>query len=228
MTRSKSFFFLFIFVATFGLLCFSSCNKTEFQAPIALGYSYYPLKTNAVIIYDVDSTVYSDFNNSITEYHFQIKDSVASAFVDLQNDKNFRIDRYKKTDGNWFFQKTLSRKVANNRAEEFIDNRRYVRMVFPQKLDLTWNGNLYNDLDEWRCRFTEINKKQIYNHIQLDSTLTIEQNNDVNLIREDVYFESYAKHIGLVEKRVKAVDKDINNGRIKRGFDYVIKLNSYR
>lgn len=223
---------IFSFLMSIGLLFIFSCNKLEVEPQPDLGWAYYPLREQAAIIYDVDSTVYNDFNNSITAYHFQLKDTVTNKYIDAQGKTAYRIERYKKTgttaDALWEFQKVISRNITNFRAEEVIDNKRYVRMVFPQTLDITWNGNLYNDMDEWRHHFLNLNEPLTLNNIQLDSTLTIEQYNEVNLIREDIYHETYAKNIGLVAKEVKAVDKNISSGIIKKGYIYKMQLNSWK
>lgn len=206
-----------------------SCNKFENMPKPDMASNYFPLKVGNVIIYNVDSTVYSDFNNSTTNYLFQLKDSIISKFIDLQGHEAYRIERYKKTPTqDWFFQKIIARKVSNNRAEEFIDNRRYVRLVFPPTLQSTWNGNLYNDLDEWRHEITAIDEPLTIGTNQLDSTISISQYNENNLIREDIYDETYAKNIGLVIKEVKAIDKDISTGRTRRGFTYKMQLESWK
>lgn len=206
-----------------------SCNKFENMPKPDMALNYFPLKVGSVIVYNVDSTVYSDFNNSTTNYLFQLKDSITNKFTDLQGNEAYRIERYKKTaTRDWFFQKIIARKINNNRAEEFIDNRRYVRLVFPPTPQSTWNGNLYNDLEEWRHEITAIDEPLTIGTNQLDSTISISQYNENNLIREDIYNETYAKNIGLVIKQVKAIDKDISTGRTKRGFTYKMQLESWK
>ncbi len=206
----------------------TACQKAKFSAPQNLGLAYYPLQLGSRTIYAVDSTVYSDFNNSITTYHFQIKDSVAQVTTNNEGHNQYRIERYKKSNTVWEYQKTIARTIVANRAEEFIDNRRYVRLVFPQTLNSSWNGNLYNDLEEWRHRIINLDEAIEINGLKIDSSLLVEQYNENNLIREDSYYETYAKHIGLVEKNVKAVDKDINTGAIKRGYTYKMSILSHR
>ena len=210
------------------ILLLTACQKEQFETKVDLGLNYYPLKLNAVSIYDMDSTTYNEFNNSTKNYIFQLKDSVTNQFVDAVGDTSYRIERYKKTNNTWDFQKIILRKITHNRAEEVIDNHRYVRMVFPQQKGISWNGNLYNDMDEWRYRFTAINESKQINNLTIDSTITIEQSNEINLIREDIYYETYAKNIGLVEKTTKTVSKNINTGRIESGYSFKMTLNNYR
>ncbi len=214
---------------TLGLLLVLSCDKSENLPNPDMGLNYFPLKVAAVNVYDVDSTVYSDFTNTITEFKFLIKDSVIGQFTDAQGNTAFRIERFKKTTTqDWTFQKVIAKKIINNRAEEFIDNTRYVRLVFPANTESTWNGNLYNSNDAWIHKITSVEATSSIGTLKLDSTINIEQHLEINLIREDIYTESYAKNVGLVKKEVKAVDKDIASGKIKRGYRYTMQLNRYK
>jgi hypothetical protein len=211
------------------MLTVFSCNKSENAPQPEMGFNYFPLKINSEVVYNVDSTVYNNFNNSTTNYVFQLKDVVTDKFTDVQGDEVYRLERYKKTNTEeWFFQKVITRKIVNNRAEEFIDNKRYVRLVFPQTLQSTWNGNLYNDLGVWQHEIKDLNVSLTIGANKLDSTIAIQQYKEVNLIREDIYDEIYAKNIGLVIKEVKAVDKNISTGVITRGFKYRMELASWK
>ncbi len=212
-----------------GLLFLYACDKSENLPHPEMGLNYFPLKVNATNVYNVDSVVYSDFTNTITTFQFLIKDSVINNFIDIQGNSTYRIERYKKTATiDWTFQKVITRKIIGNRAEEFIDNHRYIRLVFPLTLKSTWNGNLYNSLEEWKHEVIGIDQPLNLTIIKLDSTTTIKQHDEVNLIREDTYTETYAKNVGLVKKEVKAVDKDISTQKIKRGYRYTMQLNSYK
>lgn len=228
MTAQKPFFkYLCLHALIVAMLL--ACNKHENAPALDMGLQYYPLKENSVSIYDVDSTVYNDFNNSTTTHQFLIKDSVTNKYTDATGNIAYRIERYKKSSiSDWTFQKVISRKITNNKAEEYLDNRRYIRLVFPPVLNLKWNGNLYNDLGNWDYMITQLDEKQSINTLNFNHTLTVEQINEVNLIREDVYIEKYAKEIGLIVKEVRAIDKDISSGKIKRGFIYKMQLNTHK
>ncbi len=210
-------------------ITFASCTKHESLPPLALNSEYYPLKLDAVNIYGVDSTVYDDFSNTTREYHFKLKDSVAEKYIDGLSDEVYRIERFKKeAEGPWVFQKIITRKIVDHRAEEILDNKRYVRLIFPARLYATWNGNSYNDLERWPHEITTIDAPLVINSLSLDSTLTVKQYEEINLIREDIYSEIYAKNIGLAVKEVKAIDKDISSGRTKKGYVYKMQLESHK
>lgn len=217
------------FVALVTILLVSSCDKSENLPQPDLGLNYFPLKLSSTTIYNVDSLVYSDFTNTITTFQFLIKDSTAKKIIDAQGDEAYILERYKKIAGkDWVFQKIIAKKIAHNRAEEFVDNHRYVRLVFPVTLKANWNGNLYNSAVAWPHTITTIDEPLTFGALKLDSTVTVKQYDEVNLIRQDIYSETYAKNVGLVRKEVKAVDKDISTQKIKRGYHYTMQLNSYK
>ena len=227
IAASLSFYIQFVALAT--ILLVSSCDKTENLPQPELGLNYFPLKINSTTIYKVDSLVYSDFTNTITTFQFLIKDSISKKVIDAQGEDAYILERYKKIAGkDWVFQKIIAKKITHNRAEEFVDNHRYVRLVFPVTLNANWNGNLYNTSDAWTHTITTIDQPLNFGTLTLDSTVTVKQYEEVNLIREDIYSETYAKNIGLVRKEVKAVDKDISTQKIKRGYHYTMQLNSYK
>lgn len=211
------------------MLLFSACNKVENMPQPDLGLDYFPLKIEAVVIYNVDSTVYNDFTNTVVTHQFLLKDSVTNQFIDGQGDEAYRIERYKKTNTlDWTFQKIITRKIINNRAEEVMDNRRFVRLVFPLTAQSVWNGNLYNDLEEWPHRVMAINEVKDIDNLHFNSTVTVEQYNEVNLLHENIYTETYAKGVGLVLKEVKAIEKYFGTEQIRKGHHTTYRIESYQ
>lgn len=203
--------------------------KNEKLAPIELGHAYFPLRIGATLIYDVDSVNYNDFTKpviTVTQYNFQLKDSITGTFTDLENMINYRIERYKKTESQpWVFQRIITKRLVNGRAEEFVDNKRYVRFAFPPLLGKTWNGNAYNIDEPWTYEITSVSQPLTIGQTQLDATVTVTQYNEINLIQEKVYKETYAQHIGLAFKEVRDIEKDITSGQIMRGNIYSYTFN---
>lgn len=216
------------YVLIAGLLVIFSCNKSENAPTPDMGFAYFPLKLKSVIVYDVDSTVYSDFNNSVTTFNFKLKDSVANTFIDAQGNNSYRIERYKKTGTqDWVFQKVIAKKIVNNRAEEYLDNTRYVKLVFPPTLLSKWNGNAYNTIGDWTYEISDLDVPLTVAAQTLDSTLTTKYE-EINALTEDVNLETYAKNIGLVKKEVRAVIKNISSGQIRRGYAYRMNASSWK
>lgn len=230
MNKALVFLLQFFRLGTFSLLLFFfSCGKNETLPPIQLYLDYYPLKLHSSIVYAVDSTHYNEFNHTTVNYLFELKDTVVSVLDEEEDRHTVRIERYKReSGGSWKFQKTITRTITSLRGEELIDNQRFVRLVFPPREGKTWNGNTYNNLGEQDYEILEADQPAVINGIALDSTVTIKQIDEINLIREDVVSEVYAKGIGLVQKDVRALDKDISSGIIRNGYVYSMTIKSFK
>lgn len=220
---------IFLFTL-FGSLLFTACNKETYAPAVDLESNYYPLTIGAVYIYDVDSTAYSNFSNTSVNYQFEIKDSVSNTFVDLAGNTNYRIERYKRTDSTspWLIQKVFSRNKNLRDGEEFIDNQRFIRIIFPPIAGTVWNGNSKNTLGEQDYVINDDVAPLIINNLNFDSTIVVNEIDESNLIRQDLVNATYAKNVGLVQKEVTAVDKDISSGKITNGYVYSLKIKSFK
>nr|WP_294898842.1 hypothetical protein [uncultured Pedobacter sp.] len=222
----KRIFFLMAFCS----LVWCSCTKENNARPVDLQTEFYPLKVGSVYVYDVDSTAYSNFTGGNVNYKFQLKDSVADTFLDLTGQTVYRIERYRKnsTSSNWVIQQVYSRNKTLRAGEEFINNQRFVRIVFPPIQGTFWNGNSKNTLGDQQYIIEDGILPLTVNNLSFDSTVTVKEIDEFNLIREDLVNDTYAKNVGLVQKTVKAVDKDISSGTITNGSVYSYKLSFYK
>ncbi len=228
------------YMAAFCFFMLSQC-KNETLAPIDLKKDYFPLKLNSVIIYDVDSTVYNDFykpgtDGHKTTYSFQLKDIAVSEIPETAGRKTLLFERYKReNNGEWIFQKVLTRTLTDVRGEEFQDNQRFVRFIFPPEKDKKWNGNTYNNIGGQEYIFTDADIPQTINSIAFDSTATVKQIDEFNLIEENYASEVYANHIGLVKRDLKSITKalladskeGISKGDTLKGLIYHMQVKSY-
>jgi hypothetical protein len=210
-------------------IIFFACTKENNAPSREFHHDYYPLKLKQVLIYDVDSTFHNNFNGSVTNYKFELKDSVASVFLNLTGDSIFRVERYKKEPaaGNWTYQKTITRNRTLRIGQETIENQTFNRLIFPPEVFKDWNGNSKNTLGEQFYYISDFPFTATVNNQTFDSTIVVQQIDEVNLIREDIASEIYAKNIGLIQKDVTAIDKDISSGRITHGFIYSMKIKSF-
>lgn len=207
-----------------------SCTK-ESNAPAKdLQNDFFPLKVNVVLIYDVDSTAYSNFTNSSTNFKFEIKDTVTNSYVDLTGGINFRIERYKRITSSypWIFQQVFTRSKTLRDGEEFINNQRFIKIIFPPLAGSTWNGNSKNNIGEQKYLIENDIASTKINSLSFDSTIVVKEIDEQNLIREDLVNTTYAKNVGLVQKEVTAVDKNISTGKITNGFKFTFKIKSLR
>lgn len=196
------------------LLVFS-CKKETYDKP-ELGYDYYPVDIGSYVTYDVDSLYHNDFTGKVDTFRFLIKEKITETFIDNEGRTTYRLERYKKEYVDtvvydmlpwvlkdvWFVNKT------DQRAEKVEENVRFVKMVFPVEKGSKWNGNAFNNMDQWMYSFQYIDEEEMVGTMLLDSVTTILQKDDESIFDKQYYLEKYAKNIGLVYKEVIDIKGD--------------------
>lgn len=200
---------LFLMACTGFVLALDSCKKDP-PPTVDLGLNYFPANVGHYVVYEVDSTVYDDFNHDTDVYRYQVKELIESEFTDNEGRPALRIERWIKNYNDtipyssmpwtlsrvWYAVRTL------NQAERVEENIRYIRLVFPVKENTTWNGNAQNTIGEWDYEYENVDEAFHAGNTHFDSTLTVIQKNDINLLEHRFYRERYARNIGLIEKSV--------------------------
>ncbi len=197
----------------------SSCKK---DAPVDhfSGYSYFPLQVGHTLIYQVDSIVKNEFNLGVIDtFRFQIKEVVESFFTDMEGRQTARLERYKRANPAepWIIYKVWTANLLSNRAEKKEDNITYIKLVFPPRLNLRWNGNAYNELEEQDYVITSIHTPEVVNGLAFDSVLTVLQADEDNIVFKKYELEKYAAGAGLVYK------EQFNGSYGLQGGMYVLK-----
>lgn len=222
-----------LFSILFIVFAFVSCKKDSTIPPVDMGYKYFPVNKGHWIIYDVDSTVWDDFfpledPRHDSTYNFQLKEITESIFNDNASRTTERIERYKKIGSlDWYLKNVWFSNLTNSTAEKVENNIRYLKLTFPIRKGLTWNGNIYNTEDKQDYTYKEIHAPYSINGISFDSTLTVVQKVDTNsLIKKEFAIEVYAKNIGLIYKKQFTKETQIN-GSIVKGLEYTLKIKSW-
>lgn len=216
---------------------FYSCKKDTEVIKVDLGYEYFPSTIGNYIIYQVDSLYYNDFTSTIDTFNFQIKEKITENFTDLSNRETQRIERfYRKNEADdWLLKDVWFANKTGNTAEKVEENIRYVKLIFPLKKNINWNGNRFNNLGEQNYTLLKLHETFKIDNLKFDSIVYISQQNDSNLIDKKVAYEIYAKHIGLVyKKQIDIHDKEavINytlplDLRANSGFKVIYKAINY-
>lgn len=218
-------------IIVFSLLLYTSaCKKDHPVKTIDLGYNYFPLEEGKWLIYDVDSIVHDDNNQTIDTFNYQIKEVLTSSYLDNDGWRVYKVERYKRTGtannwNEWKLDKVWSTKKDNNLAIKTQENIPYVKFVFPPKTGKRWNGYAYYDTTNFSdtvFQFVNVDVAYEINGLSLDSTAEILQFENVNFIEERTKKEVYARNIGLVY--FELIDLDLQRNA---GVEYAEKLNSY-
>jgi len=198
------------------LLLFTSCKKDPISSSIDESTKYFPLQVGRYTIFDVDSIHYNDVTMTSDTTRFQIKEEIGSSFSDSTGGVTYIIKRYRRMNDtlNWLEINEWNATVNKSRAEKTEENLRFVKMIFPISEGIKWRGNQYidtsNGLDEyygWEYEYSEVNVGKIQNGLSLDSTVTVTEQNNENLIEKDFEQEVYAKNFGLIYRIQEHVSK---------------------
>jgi hypothetical protein len=199
-------------------LIFSACNKDAEVLDLPAISDYYPLEVGKYVTYSLDSTVFINFGTKDTVIKYQVKHQVDGQITDNLGRPAYRVTRYiRKTAADAWAPDNTFMAVPTDFTMEFIENNmRFIKLKGPIREGYAWQGNTYIDtyslnsnvkyLDDWTYTYEDVNTSQVVGTFTLDSTLNVNQRdevignvNDVNSYSEINFgAEKYAKGIGLV------------------------------
>jgi hypothetical protein len=235
MQYSRIIGFSLIFLASLS----GSCRKDK-PLHTDFGYGYFPAQQGLFVIYDVDSTVFDAFRKDTVYYKYQLKEYRESVFNDNEGRPSLRVERYVRNFSAshpydsipWRLKNVWYETVTPSHAERMEENQRFVRMIFPVKNLAIWNGNAQNTLGDWEYQYQGINQPADLGARHFDSTATIIEKDETNLLNRRLYKEVYAKNAGLIYRQVLDVyDTKIDTSpvvnRIKGGVYYTAIVHSW-
>jgi hypothetical protein len=227
------------------LICLSgllACSKKKVpDADTVLGLDYYPTTIGKYIVYQVDSTVYTDLPRDTLVYSFQLREKITEQFEESNGSSAYRLERsVRYADATKSYEKQPWRlhdvwliRAGNKNIEVQENNLRFIRLIFPVQLNASWDCNKTNTLTEQFCRYAVINEPIVINQLNLENTLTVNQLNNINLIEAQTATEMYAKGVGLISKDYARIEgKKVEAGktvfeRIEKGLIYKQRLLSH-
>lgn len=208
-TRKRTVIFFFYLVCLFFYACKPNNVPPE---QIDMGYDYFPLDTGNYIIYDVQTIEYK-FDGTIDTQYYQLKELVKDTLTDDESKLAFRLERFRRTDSsaNWPFEpdSVWTAKITSYHAIKVESNIPYVKLVFPVKNRIEWDGNAFNTLekkegDEYRIEDLDL-EYTIGNRTFKNSLKVIHPFITSNIGKYERY-EVYAKNYGLIYKESILVD----------------------
>lgn len=246
----KYLFYTFTVLVVFFPL---ACKKGDSSTP-DMGYDYFPDVVGHFVVYDVDSTNYDDFfiPTKITTYKFQIKEKIASIFLDNQNRSTIRLERFvKKYDSlvpyssmSWVLQDVWSENVTATTAEKVEENDRYIRLIFPVRDNKEWDANVQNIYDQRDFSYEYVDEtKSIGGKSYANVLETLYDDGGGILTSREYRTEKYARGIGMVYRRMIVVESQPEAGasatvlqtffakpimdRVSSGYQYTMTINTY-
>ena len=213
-----------------GIIVFSSCeNQIENYNPDREGTKYFPLKTGNTWIYSVDSIIYDRAGTIVDTIHHVVKEIITSSFEDNEGNTNYQIERYTQENKNWIISDIWFAMKNETQAIRNEDNLRFIKMIFPIKDGINWDGNSYIDSENiivkiagepikmynhWLYRYIRTDDSETIGNNVYDNVCVIQQVDDENSIQKRYSLEKYVKDIGLVYKEMiilntQIIDDDI-------------------
>jgi hypothetical protein len=200
---------LYILFASITILfgCKKSGNET-----INYYYNYFPLELDAWVEYDVLEIIHSELGSDTSVY--ELKEITTEEFLDGEGRLTYRIERYWRTDSNasWVMKDVWYSNKTKTTAEKVEENVRFTKMIFPINTSKYWNGNAYNNMEEWEYSYDSLHKPKLINNLSFDSTITVIQRDNENVVKYEKVKEVFAIDIGLIYKSY--IDLDINLSNI--------------
>jgi hypothetical protein len=213
-------------VAFAWILALMSCNKNNTDiAAIDYGYSYFPIDSTKQYFYSVDSIAYNKNLKRIDTFHYQLKTVLSNSFFDNSGIQTWRMSRFAK------YSDTLDYVEIQNHFIQFYGNKYLytennavlLKAVFPLKNELTWNGNLYNNLGYIKSNVNFINEPFVTSDTTFQNTVKITEWENKDFIFENYRFSVYQDKVGLVYYRNRYVETQSEKNEVS-GFDISQKL----
>lgn len=229
-----------------------SCNKTVEVLESKSVQSYMPLGIGKFIVYNLDSTVYTNLGTKIEIHSYQIKDTVQSATTDNLGRIVYRISRLLRSQvdtNNWKNIFTYNAIIDSSKIEIIESNQKYLKLMMPIKEGFSWKGNTYVNtvtypelqfLNNWEYNYQDVNKSITINNTGFPNTISVLQRNDTinNPANKNIYSEInyskeiFAENIGLVFKEFKHQVWQPGNANNSSGYyeenSYGIKMSILR
>ncbi len=243
----------FVLFLLLGICCLVSCQRqVALPEDMNAGKEYTPLQIGKYIEYEVDSMRYNNFSLDTEYAHLSIRDEVSDTFTDNLGRLSYfirRFARYSDT-ASWDETSSYYATLSGNRLEVVENNLRFIKMVFPVKVNTVWDGNIYlpasassqADLQwylDWTYTYKGINTAFDNGIMDFPNTVTVQASigplgtgliNDststVNYSEFTAYKEVYANHLGMIYRYVTHWEFQPTEG-FRNGFSVVFRAKNY-
>ncbi|TVQ14186.1 MAG: hypothetical protein EA361_08320 [Bacteroidetes bacterium] len=233
MVVFKRPFTFLMFILMMGLLM-TSCETSEGE-PVYIGYEYFGQTEGKWLVYEVDSTVYDDFLGEVFHYQYQVKEVNAGFLDTLTGNDKMRLERFFRNNDQdpWQIKNVWTSQLTKDKALRTEENITYVKLSFPLWINPEiagrgnqWDGNVYNVKPSQDYIIKYLHEPMQLGTLVFDSTLRVLQKDFKTLIGEELQYEIYSTHIGMIRKKYIDLSTDID-GTIVRGVDYSYDLIDY-
>ncbi len=177
-----------------------------------VGYDYFPIAIGTFVEYRADSIYHDQPNVNITGIHdttaYYIKELIESEFMDAAGEQSLRLERYKRNTEaeTWVLADVWFQKRTAANAQKVEENTRYIKLAFPLRAGITWDGNALNVLDTWQYVIDSLNVGRTFGSLTFSKTATVVQRVNSNFVEDELAYEIYAPGVGLIYRYHRDLD----------------------
>ncbi|MCH2224399.1 MAG: hypothetical protein MK066_06475 [Crocinitomicaceae bacterium] len=200
--------YLMLFALLFLGVLFS-CKKTSKPN---YHFDYFGLTKGRYVIYDVVEINHDDALGMHDTAYYQLKTYWADTFVDNEGriaNEFWRYTRSTSTDA-WVLKDVWTGIIDGVRAEMVEENQRMIKLLFAPTYQKVWNSNVYNMFEETETYYTDVHGDTSINGVDFDSVLVVDQFHTNSLIDTTQFMEYYAKDVGLISKKYRNLNFQID------------------
>jgi hypothetical protein len=210
--------------STLAVIVLLSCGKES--QPVdesTFGYDFFPIIKGKSWVYASDSIIYDNGGSKIDTFSSFIKEEIGDSFVDETGITVYKLNRYFKRNPSdvWSRTNTWTTYTDKTRAIRTEENLKFIKLVFPLKKGLRWDGNVFLDEDiiievagesieaykNWKHKMEEIDENFNFNGTDVTS-VRVNLVDDASIIDRRKVTEYYGKGIGLLKKEMIILDSD--------------------
>ena len=217
------YFFILLFCTFFFFTCTENTKTEDFN--VEFGFEYFPLEVGKYQTYAVDSVLYDigpDASIIVTNSRTFVKHEISDTITDNLGRTGFIVERFERAHDSldWVIKDVWTAFRTESEAEWIEENLRFIKMVFPVKDGISWNGNRFIDettivpiagesvevFKSWSYEVLESDIAMDYGNYFFDNVAIISQADSENLIELRESTEHYAKDVGLIFREMRILD----------------------
>ena len=182
------------------LWLFASCDNDTLEPDASrLGFTFFPLEKGLFRVYEAEEIQYSVLSFDTTRY--QLKEQVVDSFMNQTGAYTYVIHRFSRADENvpWGLDSVWTARQTPFQAISTENNVSFIKLVFPVKEDVLWDGNALNTNESDDYIIKDLFDIRTFDDKEV-RTVTVLQGDEEDLLIRDERKEIFAEHIGLVEK----------------------------
>lgn len=184
--------FLFTFIISLGLLM-SSCRTTTENPEANGGVGYYPLTLGKYIVYDVDSTYWSEDLGELVPTRWQFRYQIVDTFRNDEGQISYTVDilKRKSSTTGYILDDVMHVTPLNGRIELKHNNLQYIAFKLPVTEGTIWDAltiirsnpdiaGQYPEFssDLWKYQYTNVGDVYKNEFFHFNNTVTLNQIDD--------------------------------------------------